>query len=43
MAGGTKSVDSRINKDDGSVYGLDNLRVITPKRHIEIHSNKEEK
>ncbi|KGM28923.1 HNH endonuclease [Photorhabdus luminescens] len=30
-------------KDDGSVYGLDNLRVITPKRHIEIHSNKEEK
>ncbi|ETS29623.1 PAAR motif protein [Photorhabdus khanii NC19] len=27
-------------KDGGSVYDLDNLQVVTPKRHIEIHSNK---
>ncbi|WP_339366759.1 MULTISPECIES: hypothetical protein [Photorhabdus] len=26
-------------KDDASVYGLNNLRVVTPKRHIEIHKN----
>ncbi len=25
---------------DGAVYGIDNLRVLTPKRHIEIHSKK---
>ncbi|MGP6380932.1 S-type pyocin domain-containing protein [Yersinia bercovieri] len=24
----------------GKVYGIDNLRVLTPKRHIEIHSKK---
>ncbi|WP_071993010.1 HNH endonuclease signature motif containing protein [Photorhabdus khanii] len=29
-------------KDGGEVYNFDNLRVITPKRHIEIHSNKGE-
>ncbi|NDK98322.1 S-type pyocin domain-containing protein [Photorhabdus bodei] len=27
-------------KDGGEVYNLDNLRVTTPKRHIEIHSSK---
>ncbi|WP_434523882.1 S-type pyocin domain-containing protein [Photorhabdus asymbiotica] len=27
-------------KDGGEVYNLDNLRVVTPKRHIEIHSIK---
>ncbi|WP_394346990.1 HNH endonuclease signature motif containing protein [Photorhabdus khanii] len=27
-------------KDGGSVYDLDNLQVVTPKRHVEIHSNK---
>ncbi|MGM7812323.1 S-type pyocin domain-containing protein [Yersinia enterocolitica] len=26
--------------DGGDVYNVDNLHVITPKRHIEIHSNK---
>lgn len=25
-------------KDNGAIYDVDNLRVITPKRHIEIHS-----
>ncbi|WP_134677499.1 S-type pyocin domain-containing protein [Ectopseudomonas khazarica] len=25
----------------GAVYDLDNIRIVTPKRHIEIHSNKE--
>ncbi|CNI17607.1 colicin/pyocin immunity family protein [Yersinia aldovae] len=25
-------------KDSGAVYNVDNLRVTTPKRHIEIHS-----
>ncbi len=29
-----------INQD-GAVYDIDNLRVLTPKRHIEIHSKKE--
>ncbi|MGP2517964.1 HNH endonuclease signature motif containing protein [Yersinia sp. 2545 StPb PI] len=27
-------------KDSGAVYDVDNLRVVTPKRHIEIHSKK---
>lgn len=26
-------------KDDGPVYDMDGLRVLTPKRHIDIHSN----
>ncbi len=30
-------------KNGGNIYDLDNLRVVTPKRHIEIHSNKEVK
>ncbi|CAQ83309.1 MULTISPECIES: HNH endonuclease signature motif containing protein [Photorhabdus] len=28
-------------KNGGNIYDFDNLRVVTPKRHIEIHSNKE--
>jgi len=24
----------------GDVYDLDNIRIVTPKRHIEIHTNK---
>ncbi|MDN0112016.1 S-type pyocin domain-containing protein [Yersinia mollaretii] len=27
-------------KDGGEVYNIDNLRVVTPRRHIEIHSKK---
>ncbi|WP_036773428.1 HNH endonuclease signature motif containing protein [Photorhabdus australis] len=30
-------------KDGGAVYDLDNLQVVTPKRHIGMHSGKEEK
>ncbi|WP_372560672.1 HNH endonuclease signature motif containing protein [Yersinia sp. 1652 StPb PI] len=29
-------------RDGGDVYNVDNLHVITPKRHIEIHSKKGE-
>ncbi|WP_238282093.1 HNH endonuclease [Yersinia wautersii] len=25
-------------RDDGAVYGIENIRVMTPKRHIDIHS-----
>lgn len=27
----------KLIKDDGAVYDVDNIRVMTPKRHIEIH------
>jgi hypothetical protein len=27
-------------KDNGAVYDVDNLSVVTPKRHVDIHSNK---
>ncbi|WP_425452635.1 hypothetical protein [Edaphovirga cremea] len=29
--------------EDGPVYDVDNLRVLTPKRYIEIHSKSGEK
>jgi 5-methylcytosine-specific restriction endonuclease McrA len=29
--------------EGGSVYDLDNLRVLTPKQHIKIHSKKGDK
>ncbi len=33
----------KLISEDGPVYDVDNLRILTPKRHIEIHSNSSEK
>ncbi|WP_407718972.1 hypothetical protein [Enterobacter roggenkampii] len=27
-------------QDSGEVYDIDNLRVLTPKRHVEIHKEE---
>ncbi|WP_241652279.1 HNH endonuclease signature motif containing protein [Yersinia sp. 2105 StPb PI] len=27
-------------RDDGAVYDIENLRIMTPKRHIDVHSKK---
>ncbi|WP_406915245.1 hypothetical protein [Enterobacter quasiroggenkampii] len=27
-------------QDGGEVYNIDNLRVLTPKRHVEIHKKE---
>ncbi|ETS29682.1 PAAR motif protein [Photorhabdus khanii NC19] len=42
QVGGKKKFDIhhvKPIKDGGAVYDLDNLRVVTPKKHIELHSN----
>ncbi len=31
----------RLIKDHGAVYDVDNIRVITPKRHVEIHKGSD--
>lgn len=39
--GGRRSFEIHHDKpisEGGEVYNIDNLRVLTPKRHIEIHS-----
>ncbi|MGL4752544.1 MAG: HNH endonuclease signature motif containing protein [Aeromonadaceae bacterium] len=28
-------------KDGGAVYNIDNIRILTPKRHIDLHKNGE--
>ncbi|HGH4642740.1 TPA: HNH endonuclease signature motif containing protein [Enterobacter asburiae] len=28
-------------KDGGDVYNIDNIRILTPKRHIDLHKNGE--
>ncbi|WP_369973521.1 hypothetical protein [Photorhabdus sp. CRCIA-P01] len=30
-------------KNGGNIYDLDNLQVVTPKRHVEMHSNNGQK
>lgn len=42
-AGGRKSFELHHNKpikDNGGVYDMDNLSVVTPKRHLDIHRGK---
>nr|WP_036773418.1 HNH endonuclease signature motif containing protein [Photorhabdus australis] len=44
QVGGKKKFDIhhvKPIKSGGSVYDIDNLRVVTPKKHIELHSNRE--